>query len=107
MKENYDTFSPPVYFKVEDYLDTDEDVLTSEIQALTDAEIIAQVTQSADINATDVAEEEEDGADMVITPPIEVEIRNAHNEGEEMRKKITMLRSRKGVVSVANFYTKA
>ena len=43
LKENFGTFSPPVDFTVEGYFDTDE------IQALTDAEIIAQVTQSADL----------------------------------------------------------
>ena len=38
--------SPIADFTVDEYVDVDEDVLRSEILVMTDAEIIAQVTQS-------------------------------------------------------------
>lgn len=95
--------SPLVDFTVDDYINADEDVTTSEIHAMTDAEIIAQVTRSQHdpSDETEDNEDEEEDVDLEMLPPRKYEIRHAfevlqscclfQSEGEEMRKNLSKI----------------
>ena len=69
--------SPFVDFTVDGYLDVDKDFLTSETHVMTDAGIVARVTQSqydmSDVPEDDKGDEEED-IDWEMAPPRKDEI---------------------------------
>ena len=77
LEEFQDSCESPIYFTFDGYVDSDEDLVTSEAHLLTDSEILARVTQTQ----LDVVEHddqnEEDDVDWEMSPPSRDKIRQA------------------------------
>ena len=79
LEEFQDRCKSLIDFTVDDYVDADEDLVTSEARLLTDSEIITRVTQTQ-LDAADAEhddENEEDDADREMLPPWRDQIRQA------------------------------
>ena len=88
-----------IEFRVDKYVDVDEDVLTLETNVMTDGEITARVTQSHYDTSDDDNGDEEEDVDWEMSPPRKDDIRQAfevlqscclfQDDGNKMRKKVS------------------
>ena len=77
LEEFQDKCESPSDFTVDDYVDADEDVITSEAHLLTESEIIARVTQTQLDAAEHDDENKEDNIDLEMLPPRRDQIHQA------------------------------
>ena len=77
LEEFQDKCESPSDFKVDGYVDADENVVTSEAHLLTESEIIARVTQTQLDAAEHDDENEEDNVDREMLPPRRDQVRQA------------------------------